>query len=151
MKYKVGDRVRIVKNRTNNMNVSGYMDKYLGTVMTISGISESIESLCPYRMVEDYGTWTWNDEMIEGLVSDEMSAVELLEWLDKHYLVFSDMLEAFDDDYSMRELLEHFSPREIISKIQKFERDHLPKKMTVAEIEERLGYKIEIVKEDMVY
>ena len=102
-------------------------------------------------MEEDNGYWRWNDNMIKGLATDEMPAVELLEWFDKHYLIFSDMLETFDKDYSMQELLEHFSPREIISKIQKFERDHHPKKMTVAEIEEQLGYKIEIVEEGMVY
>ena len=146
MKYKVGDKVRIVKKRTDNMNFYGKMDEYSGTIMTIVEVYNSY-----YVMMEDYGHYHWSDNMIKGLVTDEMSAVELLEWFNKHYLIFSDMLETFDKDYSMQELIEHFSPREIISKIQKFERDHSPKKMTVAEIEEQLGYKIEIVKEDMVY
>lgn len=35
MKYKVGDRVRIISNRTQNMNPNGAMNKYLGRVMTI--------------------------------------------------------------------------------------------------------------------
>lgn len=72
MKYKKGDRVRIVSDRTKNMNSNGNMDKYLGTVMTIKeahktgvfGISYH------YRMVEDKCEWFWNDEMIAGLASE---------------------------------------------------------------------------------
>lgn len=148
MKYKVGDRVRIVKEHDDLMDPEGRMDKYLGTVMTISGISESVESICPYRMVEDNGNWHWNDEMIEGLVVDEMSAVELLEWFREHYTSSSNMRETFGGDYGLGSLIiNRFTPEEIISRIKKFECDHAPKKMTVAEIEEQLGYKIEIVSE----
>lgn len=35
MKYKVGDRVRIVSETTEGMNWIGEMDVYLGKVMTI--------------------------------------------------------------------------------------------------------------------
>ena len=36
MKYKVGDKVRIVKNRTDEMNLYGKMDEWLGKTVTIS-------------------------------------------------------------------------------------------------------------------
>lgn len=68
LKYKVGDKVRIVSERTKDVpwNSSGLMDKYLGTVMTI--VEARRDS---YYMLEDrgdpHGHWTWCDEMIEGL------------------------------------------------------------------------------------
>lgn len=39
MKYKVGDRVRIVKEKTGrNWNSEGRMDKWLGEIMTIESV-----------------------------------------------------------------------------------------------------------------
>lgn len=70
-KYKVGDKVRIVDHRTDNMNPFGEMDKWLGKVMTIR------ERLLPgYRMEEDCGKyggpgWFWDDSMISGLAEPE--------------------------------------------------------------------------------
>lgn len=146
MKYKVGDVVRIVKNHTNLMERTGQMDKYLGTIMIISNI-QITSSICPYLMEEDGGIWSWNDDMIEGLVADEMSAVELLEWFKEHYELPSSMRETFGCDYSIRELYHEFTLEEIVSRIKIFEQNHATKKMTVAEIEEQLGYKIEIVED----
>lgn len=140
MKYKVGDKVRIVSERTDRMEPEGEMDKYLGTVMTITDVRSS-----RYLMEDDSGIWRWDDDMIEGLVTDEMSAVELLKWFSNHYCVAKDMRETFGYDYLFSDLYETFSPGEIIDRIQKFERHHAPKKMTVAEIEEHLGYRVEIV------
>lgn len=71
MKYKVGDKVRIVDHRTDNMHHFGKMDKWLGKVMTIR------ECLLPgYWMEEDYGEnigfgWRWDDDMISGLAEPE--------------------------------------------------------------------------------
>lgn len=72
MKYKKGDRVRIVSDRTKNMNSNGCMDKYLGTVMTIKEAHKTVAFgiSCYYRMVEDKCEWFWNDEMIAGLASE---------------------------------------------------------------------------------
>lgn len=70
-KYKVGDKVRIVDHRTDNMHHFGKMDKWLGKVMTIR------ECLLPgYWMEEDYGEnigfgWRWDDDMISGLAKPE--------------------------------------------------------------------------------
>lgn len=70
-KYKVGDKVRIVDHRTDNMHHFGKMDKWLGKVMTIR---ECL--LSGYWMEEDYGEnigfgWRWDDDMISGLAEPE--------------------------------------------------------------------------------
>lgn len=70
-KYKVGDKVRIVDHRTDNMNHFGEMDKWLGKVMTIRRLF-----LPGYRMEEDCGEnygrgWYWVDSMISGLAEPE--------------------------------------------------------------------------------
>ena len=71
MAYKVGDKVRIVDHRTDNMHHFGKMDKWLGKVMTIR------ECLLPgYWMEEDSGEnvgfgWRWDDDMISGLAEPE--------------------------------------------------------------------------------
>lgn len=71
MAYKVGDKVRIVGYRTDNMNHFGEMDKWLGKVMTIRRLF-----LSGYRMEEDCGEnygrgWYWVDSMISGLAEPE--------------------------------------------------------------------------------
>ena len=70
-KYKCGDKVRIVDYRTYRMNDFGKMDKWLGKVMTIRGLSSP-----GYWMREDYGEnngygWLWDDDMISGLAEPE--------------------------------------------------------------------------------
>lgn len=73
MKYKIGDKVRIVSKKTGVCwNSEGKMDKWLGKVMTIrdtlpGGI---------YSMKEDDGEfygdgWCWHEEMIEGLAPEQ--------------------------------------------------------------------------------
>lgn len=81
MAYKVGDKVRIVYHRTDNMNHFGKMDKWLGKVMTVRGIALGSQG---YWMVEDCGEnkgrgWLWDDSMISGLAEParEPCTVEL--------------------------------------------------------------------------
>lgn len=74
MKYKVGDRVRIVDKWVEGCreNSEGFMDHWLGQVMTI----RSIDSDC-YRMKEDendrtvpgYG-WYWYEPSIAGFANE---------------------------------------------------------------------------------
>lgn len=62
MKYKVGDKVRIVKEKTGDeWNRAGRMDEWLGKIMTISNVNGY-----GYSMEEDEGAWYWYEEMIEG-------------------------------------------------------------------------------------
>lgn len=67
-KYEVGDKVRIVDERTIGMVYKGDMDRYLGTVMTINCIRGN-----SYYSMEEDGRY-WSDEMIAGL---EIEKVEL--------------------------------------------------------------------------
>jgi hypothetical protein len=74
MKYKVGDKVRIVskwpKNRAAKQNRDGLMDKWLGKVMTIRDVGGDY-----YRMEEDehelpfFNGWVWNEACIAGPVN----------------------------------------------------------------------------------
>ena len=64
MKYKVGDRVRIVSEEI--CWVSSEMDAYLGKVMTIKNICHDKF----YLMIEDDSEWVWFDSMIAGLASE---------------------------------------------------------------------------------
>lgn len=68
MKYKVGDKVRIVDHWNDEcyQNFDGEMDKWLGKVMTIA----SMTSWGSYRMKEDNCRWSWNDYAIAGLAED---------------------------------------------------------------------------------
>lgn len=80
MKYKVGDRVRIVNERIVGMNTFGKMDSFLGTIMTITQITDS----GTYKMFEDGGYWIWGDNMIQGYADDfEPWNVDKLEHIEK--------------------------------------------------------------------
>lgn len=73
MKYKVGDKVRIVSKWVHGceQNYFGKMDKWLGKTMTIREVADN-----KYRMVEDNGEgvsekgWYWYEPAIECLVSN---------------------------------------------------------------------------------
>lgn len=74
MKYKVGDKVRIVSKwgKGCNQNPDGKMDKWLGKNMTIRAIYYG----CAYKMKEDAAEcrgngWVWNENCIEGLACEK--------------------------------------------------------------------------------
>lgn len=75
MKYKIGDRVRIVSVRVPGMNPKRKMDRWLGQVMTISAIGEFFDDVY-YEMKEDDGRWKWDNNMIAGLAEPELTAEE---------------------------------------------------------------------------
>lgn len=72
MKYKVGDKVRIVSKwgKGCHENADGKMDKWLGKVMTVRDVGITL-----YRMVEDIednesGGWAWTENCIAGLACE---------------------------------------------------------------------------------
>lgn len=65
MKYKKGDRVRIVSEPPEGLNWASEMNVYLGRVMTIKNVL-----IRGYKMVEDKGEWFWGNGMIAGLASE---------------------------------------------------------------------------------
>lgn len=72
MKYKVGDKVRIVSKWGKGcfQSPNGEMDKWLGKIMTVRYVD--IKS---YRMVEDIkdnerGGWVWSENCIAGLACE---------------------------------------------------------------------------------
>lgn len=74
MKYKVGDKVRIVSEWDNSchQNSEGKMDKWLGKVMTIRAHRYG----CSYKMKEDETEhrgdgWLWNENCIAGLACEK--------------------------------------------------------------------------------
>lgn len=98
MKYKKGDRVRIVSYRTTDMDSNGKMDKYLGTVITIKDIRHRafiFEAPLYYEMVEDKGAWYWYDNMIAGLASE--TPFDFGVWEDKEVCMHCKTEEEADD------------------------------------------------------
>lgn len=69
MRYKVGDRVRIVSESAEEMNWVDGMDIYLSRVMTIEDTAKSTFSRY-YKMAEDNGEYYWDDTLIVGLASE---------------------------------------------------------------------------------
>ena len=77
MKYKIGDKVRIVDswNENTNENKDGSMDHWLGKIMTIRDVRYNHY----YYMEEDRDEylgdgWQWNEACIAGLASDAQPA-----------------------------------------------------------------------------
>ena len=81
MKYKVGDKVRVRRDLENDVSygsqctVEEMMD-YKGNVVTISEVGQTC-----YQIEGDEEGWSWTDEMLEGLVEDELTAEEAIKIL----------------------------------------------------------------------
>jgi len=82
--YNVGDKVIIVDKRTETMNHSGYMDKWLGKVMTIKAIGNGGWT---YTMEEDNGAWTWDCDMIAGLDTEKQDVTPKTKYKVGEYVV----------------------------------------------------------------
>lgn len=96
-KYKVGDRVRIVKERTWDMSSYGDMDEYLGTIMTIT-FSPPKDEGNGYQMKEDGGKYSWTIDMIEGLANDKVELhPDFKEWYEEieNYWISKGSAESF--------------------------------------------------------
>lgn len=163
MKYKVGDKVKIVKKRAPIMSPG--MDKHLGTVMTIERVQGYY-----YSMVEDGGRWSWNNECIEGYANiikkSDLQDGDITTYRDgKKRFVHEDGLRSLKHPGSTRMGLNNYDEdlfyeegsddldivkvyRPETEEIFYTERAKKVKEMTVAEIEKELGYSIKVIKED---
>jgi len=90
MKYKVGDRVRIVDEWRPGCkeNIEGQMDRWLGQVMTIRQVKDN-----HYKMVEDVMErngvgWVWFESSIVGSIEEEESLnnfnMNLLDFMEEY-------------------------------------------------------------------
>ena len=74
MKYKIGDKVRIVSKRTQRY-WNHEMDKYLGKTMTVTASGRNSRGETYYRVFEDRTSegiwWYWYEDMISGLADPE--------------------------------------------------------------------------------
>lgn len=95
MMYKVGDRVRIVSETTEEMNWVSEMDVYLGRVMTIKSITSGLIFGDRYIMAEDKGKWFWGDGMIAGLASE--TPFDFKAWKDKNVCMHCKTEEESED------------------------------------------------------
>lgn len=95
MKYKVGDRVRIVSETTEGMNWISEMDVYLGRVMTIKSIVSGLIFGGRYIMAEDKGKCFWYDNMIVGLASE--TPFDFGAWKDKNVSMHCRTREEAED------------------------------------------------------
>lgn len=78
MKYKVGDKVRVISilkagEKYGDKKFTKCMEKYRGEVVTISKVYCNM-----YCIKEDYEGWYWTDEMFKGLAEDELTAEEAI-------------------------------------------------------------------------
>lgn len=71
-KYKIGDKIVIIKEPNYYFNKGGSMDCWLGKTMTVANNRASSGGETLYRMKEDKGRWFWRDSMI-----DEKATMEL--------------------------------------------------------------------------
>ena len=152
MKYKIGDRVRIKKGLAIGKSYGyntyvGRMDttaKNFDYILTIKGYNFNRTQ---YVMLEDEETWCWTEEMIEGLYIEStdrekfegyIRKLSSLRYDDKVWNAFNKCVTTEPDEIGYEDNLK------IVS-------DYLfgaeKKKMTKAEIEKELGWKIEIVEE----
>ncbi len=90
MKYKVGDRVRIVSKPPEGLNWVSEMNVYLGRVMTIKNVLTR-----GYKMVEDKGEWFWGNGMIAGLASE--TPFDFDAWKDKNVCMHCKSREEAED------------------------------------------------------
>lgn len=78
MKYKVGDKVRVISilkagEKYGDKKFTKCIEKYRGEVVTISKV------YCNrYCIKEDCEGWYWTDEMFEGLAEDELTVEEAI-------------------------------------------------------------------------
>lgn len=103
MKYKVGDKVRIVSEKKGgSWNISGRMDHWLGKTMTIR-TADGYRYHMEEDRAENSGGWCWYDEMIEGLatkyqVGDKVKVRDDLSLGKNYYMTGGDVKDDVVDE-----------------------------------------------------
>lgn len=135
MKYKVGDKVRVRSDLQINRSYGAYtfvseMSDYKGSVVAISEVY-----LTCYCIEEDKGIWKWTDEMLEGLVEDELTAEEAIK-------VLADMCAGKCKDCELGKFVKESKysfcsdyrrehPDEVVEILKQWKKDHEKKEVKV--------------------
>lgn len=159
MKYKVGDKVKVrddlmVGNRYSGFGYVDDMSRFSGKIVTIRTVFE--DENC-YNLNEDIWRYRWTDEMFEEEASTEAEIAKFRAFLEEvanldnddynsEYATLVRIVDYGQDGY------DGYNYKECVDELCNFYRMFTPKKetkkkMTKAEIEDALGYKIEIVEE----
>lgn len=168
MKFEVGDKVRIKKFSKMPFRWSGLegVGKWEGQTMTIARIFVGGR----YCMEEDAGRWTWREKDFEKVEAEKMTRSDLKDGMvcevrcgERYLWLYGelrgiwewcsgtredltnddstcDIVKIYEigDECTLENILQN--PGELIWERQE------PKEMTVAEIEEALGYPVKVVK-----
>lgn len=147
MELKVGDRVRIKKRRGRHWNHDGKMDKWMGKIVTICEIYGGVVGIMEDSK-EGYsgGGWEWRADDFEPVTSreDELKkAILPLREFARRYGYEQISAWYIDDEES--EWLNAFTSSCEKDNTNVTLTEKHPKRLTLAEIEAELGYKVEIV------
>lgn len=154
MKYKVGDKVK-VRDDLMVGNCYGYY-AYCGNMVNFRGKTVTIKTVAYdfYRIEEDRQTSCWTDGMFEDVNTEEAETAKFRAFLEEVANLDAD---GYDEEYAtLKRILEYghdggydgYDYKECVDNLCNFYKTFTPKKkMTKAEIEDALGYKIEIVEE----
>jgi len=170
MKFEVGDKVTIREDLSRHeWNVVSDMELYRGKVATITGV----KGIDDYSIDLDDGWWYWEDRMFEegnekeeyaedeeeNKVEDKTDDEKFRAFLnevargdktsDSYYFTYSKLYDVVlpEDELDKSEIDTLIN--EIVNFYSNFEPNAEPtkKKMTLKEIEEELGYKVELVED----
>lgn len=172
MKYKVGDKVKIREDLKEGTNFKEYvtdkMERLAGTIVTIERVSEGLFK--GYEINKDNGSCLWSEDMFESIKKPtkeeilEMPLGTIIKTDEKEHNTYVKVEKnkfsndyndyIYEDDINEDLSLDYNTVDIKIIEIQEptyeaiYKADEEIKEMTIAEIEEELGYPIKVIKED---
>ena len=129
---KSDDEKKALLEEAERLGYVWYSTKNKPTERSVSGIGNTIHfyDAGTSSFSADYKHITHScqtgDSVIEfsDLVISEMTAEEVMEWFREYYIDSPVIEEVFGEDYSMSELLETYTPKEICDHISDWKSDH---------------------------